>query len=76
MNGNDDVLTLTSEEATKLKTCGLNFILSVTLLRIIEMLIYFDRNLIIDQEGSLGRVFQVIQYATLSTENNVLTMMF
>jgi len=59
MNRND-LLAITSEEMNKLKTCGGNFILSVTLLRIIEMMINFDRNLVIDQEGSLGRVFQVI----------------
>jgi len=40
--------------------CGKNFIYTVTLLRVIEMMIYFDRNIIIDQEGSLGRVFQVV----------------
>jgi len=39
--------------------CGKSFIYTVTLLRIIEMMIHFDRNIIIDQEGSLGRVFQV-----------------
>lgn len=39
--------------------CGRSFILTVTLLRVVEMLIHFDRSLIIEQEGSLGRVFQV-----------------
>lgn len=39
--------------------CGKSFIYTVTLLRVIEMMIHFDRNIIIDQEGSLGRVFQV-----------------
>lgn len=56
-----NVFSYFSEEVTKLKTCSSNFVLSVTLLRVIEMIIYFDRNLIIDQEGSLGRVFQVKQ---------------
>lgn len=60
MNENN-IFSYFSEEATKLKTCNSNFVLSVTLLRVIEMIIYFDRNLIIDQEGSLGRVFQVTQ---------------
>lgn len=57
----NNIFSYFSEEATKLKTCNSNFVLSVTLLRVIEMIIYFDRNLIIDQEGSLGRVFQVTQ---------------
>lgn len=40
--------------------CGKSFIDTVTVLRVIEMMIHFDRNnIIIDQEGSLGRVFQV-----------------
>jgi len=39
--------------------CGKSFIYTVTLLRVIEMMIHFDRNIIINQEGSLGRVFQV-----------------
>lgn len=50
--------------------CGKSFIYTVTLLRVIEMMIHFDRNIIIDQEGSLGRVFQVskiffLKYNTL-----------
>ncbi|XP_025196504.1 E3 ubiquitin-protein ligase RNF123-like [Melanaphis sacchari] len=51
---------ISSEEVNKLKMCGKSFIYTVTLLRVIEMMIHFDRNIIIDQEGSLGRVFQLI----------------
>ncbi|XP_026823070.1 E3 ubiquitin-protein ligase RNF123-like [Rhopalosiphum maidis] len=51
---------ISPEEANKLKMCGKSFIYTVTLLRVIEMMIHFDRNIIIDQEGSLGRVFQLI----------------
>lgn len=40
--------------------CGRSFIVTVTLLRVLEMMIRFDRKLITDQEGSLGRVFQVV----------------
>lgn len=58
MNENN-IFSYFSEEATKLKTCNSNFVLSVTLLRVIEMIIYFNQSLIIDQEGSLERVFQV-----------------
>ncbi|XP_060863040.1 E3 ubiquitin-protein ligase RNF123-like [Metopolophium dirhodum] len=53
-------LVFSSEEENKLKMCGKSFIYTVTLLRVIEMMIHFDRNIIIDQEGSLGRVFQLI----------------
>lgn len=52
---------LTQDDLTKLKTCSRNFILTATLLRVIEMTTYFDRSLVISQEGSLGRVFQVIK---------------
>lgn len=45
---------------TKLKICGKSFIYTVTSLRVIEMMIHFDPDLIIKQEESLGRVFQVI----------------
>lgn len=56
----DGTSVFTSEEINKLKVCGKSFIMTVSLLRVIEMMISFDRNVIIDQEGSLGRVFQVI----------------
>ncbi|VVC25271.1 Concanavalin A-like lectin/glucanase domain,SPRY domain,Zinc finger, RING-type,B30.2/SPRY domain [Cinara cedri] len=52
--------SITSEEINKLKMCGKSFIMTVCLLRVIEMVIYFDSNIITDQEGSLGRVFQLI----------------
>lgn len=45
---------------TKLKMCGKSFVYTVTLLRVIEMMVNFNRDLIMKQEGSLGRVFQVI----------------
>eukprot|EP00102_Acyrthosiphon_pisum_P014112 XP_008183980.1 PREDICTED: E3 ubiquitin-protein ligase RNF123-like isoform X1 [Acyrthosiphon pisum] len=59
INENHTVI-FSSEEVNKLKMCGKSFIYTVTLLRVIEMMIHFDRNFIIDQEGSLGRVFQLI----------------
>ncbi|XP_050053150.1 E3 ubiquitin-protein ligase RNF123-like isoform X2 [Aphis gossypii] len=59
INGNNSFI-ISSEEVNKLKSCGKSFIYTVTLLRVIEMMIHFDRNIIIDQEGSLGRVFQLI----------------
>lgn len=51
---------ISPNDESKLKMCGRSYIFTVTLLRVIEMMINFDRDLIISQEGSLGRVFQVI----------------
>ncbi|XP_050423164.1 E3 ubiquitin-protein ligase RNF123-like [Adelges cooleyi] len=52
--------SITSDTINKLRMCSTCFALSVTLLRVIEMLVVFDRNLITDQEGSLERITQLI----------------
>ncbi|XP_050527648.1 E3 ubiquitin-protein ligase RNF123-like isoform X2 [Daktulosphaira vitifoliae] len=50
----------TAEIMSKLKMCSTCYALSVTLLRVIEMVITFDRSLVTNQEGSLERIAQVI----------------
>lgn len=59
MNWDDNESTISLEKLIKLKMCGKFFILSVISLRVIEMVISFDRAIVTDQEGLLERVCNV-----------------